>query len=216
MNRALNQATPTKHLRITYDLYIYGMKMFPVDIQIHHVMALLYHCVCSYCMLACIVGKWYTCWDADNSVTLYWHGSAQSQSVGQLPLECPGCLNPSVHITCGTSSAWLLAVLRSNAGCSSAHSSRRIALKTTDETVVIMCQQILCLLTQAFFQLHHLQCLPIPLKQPLFLMVCIATLCACFYIHSCNCRHMCVLIVHVSQMCTSLSLRTNCVHIYLL
>ena len=41
MNRALYQATPTKHLRIAYDLYINGMKMFPVDIQIHHVMALL-------------------------------------------------------------------------------------------------------------------------------------------------------------------------------
>ena len=40
--------------------------------------------------------------------------------------------------------------------------------------------------------------------------------CACFYIHSCNCRHMGVLIVHVSQMCTSVSLRTNCVHIHLL
>ena len=38
MNRALNQATPTKNLRITYDLYIDGMKMFAVDIQIHHVM----------------------------------------------------------------------------------------------------------------------------------------------------------------------------------
>jgi len=33
--------------------------------------------------------------------------------------------------------------LRSNAGHSSAHSSRRIALKTADEPVVIMCQQIL-------------------------------------------------------------------------
>jgi len=41
MNRALNQATATKHLRITYDLYIDGMKIFPVDIQIHHVMAIL-------------------------------------------------------------------------------------------------------------------------------------------------------------------------------
>ena len=41
MSCALNQATPTKHLRITYDLYIDGMKMFPVDIQIHPVMALL-------------------------------------------------------------------------------------------------------------------------------------------------------------------------------
>ena len=76
------------------------------------------------CMLACIVGIWCTCWDADNSITLGWYGSAQgrlaqSQSVGQLPLECPGCLYPSVHITCGTSSAWLLAVLRCNAGRSS-------------------------------------------------------------------------------------------------
>ena len=62
-----------------------------------------------------------------------------SQSVGQLPLQCPGYLNPSVHIPCGTSSAWLLAVLHSNA----AHSSRWIALKTADEPVVIMCQQIL-------------------------------------------------------------------------
>ena len=118
------------------------------------------------CMLACIVGIGYTCWDADNSVTLCWHGSAQgplalSQSVGKLPLECPGCLNSSVHITCGTSSAWPLAALRSNAGRSSAHSSRRIALKTADESVVIMCQQMLCLLTHVLFQLHHLQCLPI-------------------------------------------------------
>ena len=91
----------------------------------------------------CSMGIWYTCWDADNSVPLVWHGSAQgltqSQSVGQLPLDCPGYLNPSVHITCGTSSAWLLAVLRSNAGRRSAHSSRRIALKTADEPVVIMC-----------------------------------------------------------------------------
>ena len=44
----------------------------------------------------CIVGIWYTCWDADNSVPLGWHGLAQgrlaqSQLVGQLPLECPGC-----------------------------------------------------------------------------------------------------------------------------
>ena len=31
----------TQHLCITYDLYIDGMKMFPVDIQIHHVIALL-------------------------------------------------------------------------------------------------------------------------------------------------------------------------------
>ena len=84
----------------------------------------------------------------------------------------------------------------SSAGRSSAHSSRRIAFKTADEPVVIMCQQILSLLTHALFQLHHLQSLPIPLKQPLFLMLCIATLCACFYIHSCNCRHMGVLIVH--------------------
>ena len=69
----------------------------------------------------CIVGIWYTCWDADNSVPLGWHGSAQgrlaqSQLVGQLPLESPGCLNPSMHVTCGTNNAWLLAVLRSNAG----------------------------------------------------------------------------------------------------
>ena len=46
MNRALNQATPTKHLRITYDQYIDGMKMFPVDIQIHHVMG-FYSNVCA-------------------------------------------------------------------------------------------------------------------------------------------------------------------------
>ena len=47
-----------------------------------------------------------------------------------------------------------------------------------------------------FFVLHHLQCLIILLKQPLLLMVFSAPLCACFYIHLCNCRHVGVLIVH--------------------
>ena len=138
------------------------MKMFPVDIYKFIMWWRFYSNVCAVdssdyirktgsrfklCfkvdLFNCIVRIWYTCWDADNSVTLGWHGSAQSQSVGQFPLESPGCLNPSVHITCGTSSAWLLDVLHSNAGRSSVHSSRRIALKTADEPVVIMCQQIL-------------------------------------------------------------------------
>jgi len=114
---------------------------------------------------------------ADNSVPHSWHGAAQgrlvqSQSIGQLPLECPT-----------TSRAWLLAVLRPNAGRSSVHSSRIIALKTANEPVRIM-------------NTRSLWCLPIPLKQPLFLLACIAPLCACFYIHSCNYWHMGVLIVH--------------------
>jgi len=56
---------------------------------------------CASMLFDCIVGIWYTCWDADNSIPLGWHGLAQgrlaqSQSVGQLPLECSGCLNPGM------------------------------------------------------------------------------------------------------------------------
>jgi len=83
-----------------------------------------------------------------------------------------------------------------NTGRSSAHSSRRIALSNLN-WLIDSCHHVpanaLCLWTHALFELHHLQCLLIPLKQPLFLMV---SLHHFGHIYSCNSRHMGVLIVH--------------------
>jgi len=56
--------------------------------------------------------------------------------------NAPVARNPSVHITRGHKQR-MVPHCCSNAGHSSAHSSRGIALKTADEPVVIMCQQIL-------------------------------------------------------------------------
>ena len=185
------------------------MKMFPVDIHKFIMWWRFYSNVCvvnssdyirktssrfKLCfnvgLFNCIMGIWYTCWDADNSVPLGWHGSAQgrlaqSQSVGQLPLKCPSCLNPSVHITCGHKQGM---------------APRFVALQCRLQ----LCAQFqedcpqngwwasyhqvpanpLCPWTQAFFKLHYLQCLVILLKQPLFLIVCIAQLCTFIYYNS--------------------------------
>ena len=130
----------------------------------------------------CIVGIWYTCWDADNSVPLGWHGLAQgrlakSQSVGQLPLECTYCLNPSVRVTCGTSRALLLLC------CAPAPAAAlptvpgglpwKRLMSQLSSCASKSCQSLnTCFLPIAQFTMS--------LKQPLFLIVCIATLCACF------------------------------------
>ena len=183
-----------------------SIKMFPVDMQIHHVMALLQHHVCSQqlrlhqasnctLMLACstalgefdIPGR-----DADNSIPLSQHGSAQgrlaqSQSVGQLPLECPGCQEPQCarHL-------WHKQRMAPRCVCAPMPAA---ALRTVPGRLPSkrLMSQLLSCVSKYTLSEHHLQCLPMPLKQPLFLIVCTATLCACFHIHSCNCKHMGVL-----------------------
>ena len=176
----------------------------------------------------CIVGIWYTCWDADNSVPLGWHGSAQGRlsqlgwgSTGTVPI---GWLAPS----------GMPRLLKSQCAHHLWHKQRMapryVALQCRPQLCAqfqedcpqngwwVSCHHVpanpLSLWTHVLFQLHHLQCLPIPLKQPLFLMHCIIL--AYALQHFAHAFISTVLIVHVSQMCTSLILRTNCVHIYLL
>jgi len=86
---------------ITYDLCIDRMKMFPVDIYKFIMWWRFYSNVCAVdssdyirktvsLMLACLTALWefnIPGWDADNSIPLGWHGTAQgrlaqSQSVG--------------------------------------------------------------------------------------------------------------------------------------
>jgi len=152
-----------------------------------------------------------------------WHSPDRSASS---LWNAPVARNPNVVITCmGTGSAWLRAVLRSNAGRSSEQSSRMIALGNLKRLMshLSSCANKSCLslktrslliaplamssnTAKAAIVSNSMHCNT--LRMLLYPLLSLQT-------HGCvNCSS--VLIVHVSQMCTSVSLKTNCVPIYLL
>ena len=95
-------------------------------------------------------------WDADNLASSLWNA----------PVGTPVCTS-----NVGTSNAWLLAVALQRRP----HLCAQFQEDCPQNGWWASCHHVpanpLYLWTHTLFQLHHLQCLPIPLKQPLFLMV---------------------------------------------
>lgn len=140
-----------------------------------------------------------------------WHSPDRSASS---LWNAPVARNPSVVSTCmGTGSAWLLAVSRSKAGRSSAHSSRRIALGNLKR---LMSQLSSCASKSSLsLNTRSLRIAPFTMSSNTAKAAIVvngslfsAPLCACFYIFfiiftSVNCS--CVSDVHIT-------LRSNCFH----
>ena len=104
-----------------------------------------------------------------------------------------GLFNSIIWELC-TDNPWLLAVFHSRAERSSAHSSSNTGLsnlKRLMSQLSSFANRSSPSLTPSHVSYYHFRCLltrpRLPLLMPFF-----SSLCACFYIHPCDCKHVCV------------------------
>jgi len=222
MNRALNQATSPQCWLIGFDLCIDRMKMFPVDMQSHHVVALLYYYVQSIAPitfgfklpvgnLACSTALWEFDIPAEMQIISYHStGMARFRVDWHSPNRLASSLwnslaarNPGVHVTPVCTSPVAQKAHGSSLCCAPTAAA---ALRTVPgglPSKQLMSQLSSCASKSSLFlNTCSLPIAPFAMSSNtakaaiVFNSMHCNTLLQRFYIHSCNCRHMGVVIVH--------------------